>query len=105
MRRGRQWVEQDAPSFSIDVLPAEAFEALLVVADWAGQVLVDDPPYLLEVHLYEPADCWCRLELVPEAGASMVTVTVAGVGGVPPPPVEDVRDLWISMLNQLGRSP
>lgn len=105
MRRGRQWVEQDAPSFSIDVLPAEAFEALLVVANWAGQVLVDDPPYLLEVHLYEPADCWCRLELVPEAGASMVTVTVAGVGGVPPPPVEDVRDLWISMLNQLGRSP
>jgi hypothetical protein len=105
MRRSGRWVEQDAPSFSIDVLPAEAFEALLVVATWAGEVLVDDPPYLLEVHLYEPADCWCRLDLLPEAGATMVTVTVAGVGRVPPPPVDDVRDLWVTMLNQLGREP
>lgn len=100
--RATGFVEQDAPSFSIDLLPAEAFEALLVVATWNGQVLVDDPPYLLDVHLYEPAECWCRLELVPEAGASMVSITVAGVGGQPPPAVEAVRDLWVWMLNDLG---
>ncbi len=106
MRRGTRWVDQDAPSFSVDVLPVEAFEALLVVANWAGQVLVDDPPYVLEVHLYDPADCWCRLDLLPEAGATMVTVTVAGVGGQPPPSAEDVRDLWIAMLHELsGQEP
>ena len=98
---GRPRVERDEPSFVIEALPAEAFEALLVVASWMGEVLVDDPPYLLEAHLYEPGDCWCRLELLPEAGASTVMLTVAGVEGVAPP-VEAVRDLWIANLNALG---
>ena len=98
---GRPRVERDDPSFVIEALPAEAFEALLVVASWIGEVLVDEPPYLLDVHLYEPGECWCRLELLPEAGASTVMLTVAGVEGVAPP-VEAVRDLWIANLNALG---
>jgi len=98
---GRPRVERDEPSFVIEALPAEAFEALLVVASWMGELLVDDPPYLLEAHLYEPGECWCRLELLPEAGASTVMLTVAGVEGVAPP-VEAVRDLWIANLNALG---
>ena len=69
------------PSFVIDALPAEAFEALLVVTSWIGEVLVDEPPYLLEVHLHDPAPCWCRLELVPDAGSSTVSLTVAGRRG------------------------
>ena len=101
---GRPRVERDDPSFMIEALPAEAFEALLVVASWIGEVLVDEPPYLLEVHLYEPGECWCRLELLPEAGASTVMLTVAGLEGVAPP-VEDVRDLWVANLNALGRDP
>jgi hypothetical protein len=95
-------VEHDAPSFSVDVLPAEAFEALLVVSGWDGEVLVDDPPYLLEVYLYAPFDCWCRFELVPEAGATTVSITVAGYDGRRPPPVEVVRDHVVSQLNTLG---
>ncbi|HEX9259528.1 MAG TPA: hypothetical protein VF855_08310 [Acidimicrobiales bacterium] len=98
-----RWVEHDNPSFTIDVLPAEAFEALLVVASWNGEVLVDDPPYLLDVHLYEPAECWCRLELVPEAGATSVSLTVASPSAREAPAVEAVRDLWVGMLNDLGR--
>ncbi len=101
---GRPRVERDEPSFVIEALPAEAFEALLVVASWIGEVLVDEPPYLLDVHLYEPGECWCRLELLPEAGASTVMLTVAGLEGVAPP-VEDVRDVWVSNLNALGRDP
>jgi hypothetical protein len=101
--RGPRWVERDEPSFTIDVLPVEAFEALLIVAATLGEVLVDDPPYLLESHLHDPAPCWCRLELLPEAGGTTVIVTVGGVD-VPPPPVEDVRDRWIDELNRLGRS-
>ena len=94
-------VQHDAPSFTIDTLPAEAFEALLIVTSWMGEVLVDDPPYVLEVHLSEPSPCWCRLDLVPDAGASTVTLTVASIDGVPAPDVEAVRDLWVANLNRL----
>ena len=122
-RRGRRtvdWrdrIQHDAPSFVIEALPAEAFEALLVVTSWIGEVLVDEPPYLLDVHLAPPYDCWCRLELVPDAGSSTVSLTVGGVdeddeaggvggiGGVPAPDVEQIRDLWVRELNRLGGAP
>ena len=98
---GSRWLERDEPSFVVEALPAEAFEALVVVAGWMGEVLVDDPPYLLEVHLHDPAECWCRLELLPEAGASTVMLTVSGVEGVGPP-IEAVRDRWVANINLLG---
>jgi hypothetical protein len=101
-RRPGRRMEQDSPSFSIELLPAEAFEALLVVVNWIGEVLVDDPPYLLDAHLYEPAECWCRIELLPEAGASMVGLTVIGPEGEDAPPVDDVRDVLVALLNSLG---
>jgi hypothetical protein len=94
-------VQHDAPSFTIDALPVEAFEALLVVTSWMGEMLVDDPPYVLEVHLTEPGPCWCRLDLVPDAGGSTVTLTVAPVGDDPAPDVEAVRDAWVANLNRL----
>jgi hypothetical protein len=94
-------VQQDMPSFTIDALPVEAFEALLIVTTWMGEVLVDDPPYVLEVHLTDPGPCWCRLDLVPDAGGSTVTLTVAAVGVDPAPDVESVRDTWVANLNRL----
>ena len=94
-------VQHDAPSFTIDTLPVEAFEALLIVTSWMGELLVDDPPYVLEVHLTEPAPCWCRLDLVPDAGSSTVSLTVASIDGTPAPDVEAVRDLWVANLNRL----
>jgi hypothetical protein len=100
---GRRYpgVQHDAPSFTIDTLPVDAFEALLIVTSWMGEVLVDDPPYLLEVHLTEPSPCWCRLDLVPDAGSSTVTLTVAAIDGTPAPDIEAVRDLWVANLNRL----
>jgi hypothetical protein len=99
----RRGVEHDAPSFVIEALPVEAYEALLLVTSWIGEVLIDEPPYLLEVHLHDPAPCWCRLELVPDAGASTVSLTVAPVEGVGvgAPPAEQVRDTWVACLNAL----
>ncbi|MEY2582968.1 MAG: hypothetical protein QOE09_2817 [Ilumatobacteraceae bacterium] len=94
-------VQRDEQSFTIDTLPAEAFEALLIVTSWMGEVLVDDPPYVLEVHLTDPSPCWCRLDLVPDAGGSTVTLTVASIDGVPAPDVDAVRDLWVANLNRL----
>jgi hypothetical protein len=104
----RHRLEHDAPSFTVDALPAETFEALLMVAAWIGEVLDDDPPYVLECHLHEPAQCWCRLDLVPDAGGSTVSITVATPVGadlstVDLSFVERVRDLWVEQLNQLGR--
>ncbi|MCU1397188.1 MAG: hypothetical protein JWN62_297 [Acidimicrobiales bacterium] len=103
--RRQRWIgraQQDVPSFVIDALPAEAFEALLVVTSWIGEVLVDDPPYLLEVHLHEPSPCWCRLDVVPDAGASTVSLTVAAIDGRPAPLLDDVRDVWVLNLNRPG---
>jgi hypothetical protein len=92
-------VARDAPSFTVEALPVETFEAMLVVASWLGEVLDDDPPYRLDTYLYEPFDCWCRLEVVPDAGASTVSLSVAGIDGAPTPDVIDVRDAWVANLN------
>ena len=92
-------VARDMPSFTVEALPVETFEAMLVVASWLGEVLDDDPPYRLETYLYEPFDCWCRLDVVPDAGASTVSLTVAGIDGAPTPDVVAVRDAWVSNLN------
>jgi len=102
-RRSGWRVAHDVASFTIEALPAEAFEAVLVAASWLGDVLVDDPPYVLEVDLGEPFDCWCRLDLVPDAGASTVSVMLASRDGRPVPELDAVRDTWVHTLNQLGR--
>src|SRR5436190_5552983 len=85
-------LEIDAPSFTIDALPAEAFEALLVALASIGEVIDDDPPYVLECLLSPPLHCWCRLELVPDAGGSTVSLAVASIDGCAHPPAEGVRD-------------
>jgi len=99
-RRPTRGVQHDNPSFTIDVLPAEAFEALLIVTSWIGEVLVDDPPYVLEVFLHEPQPCWCRLDLVPDAGGTTISLTVAAVDDEPAPDIDEVRDTWVAGLNE-----
>jgi hypothetical protein len=93
----------DVASFTIEALPAEAFEALLIVASWLGDPIDDDPPYRLDVVLGEPFGCWCRLELVPDAGARTVALTRASLDGRPVPDLDAVRDAWVRELNTLGR--
>lgn len=91
----------DHPSFTIEALPAEAFEGLLVVAAEIGDVIDDDPPYRLEVALIDPIRGWCRIELTPDAGACTVSLSVASEPGGAPPDVDAVRDVWIEALNRL----
>ena len=103
-------VAADSPSFTVEALPNETFEAVLIVANWMGEVLVDDPPYVLESHLSEPFDCWCRLDIVPDAGACSVSIAVATVDGRTLPDLDVVRDAWVANLNrldwdQLGSNP
>jgi hypothetical protein len=92
----------DVPSFTVEALPVVTFEALLLAAASLGEVLDDDPPYRLDAVLGEPLGCWCRLELVPDAGASTVSLTVAPLeAGDAVPALETVRDHWIDALNRL----
>jgi len=96
----RRGVQYDTPSFTVDVLPAEAFEALLVVTSWIGEVVNDDPPYVLEVLLHDPMACFCRLDLVPDAGGTTISLAVAAADGEPAPDIDEVRDLWVACLNE-----
>ncbi len=91
----------DMPSFTVEALPAEAFEALLVAAAVLGEVIDDDPPYRLEARLDAPLRCWCQVDLVPDAGASTVGLAVAPLPGRERPDVLAVRDAWIRELNAL----
>ena len=98
--RPLQW-RIDHPSFTIEALPAEAFEALFVVAGWMGETIDDDPPYRIDVELGDPFRGWCRLELMPDAGATTVSLALVTERGVEVPDVEAVRDAWIDGLNSL----
>lgn len=102
-RTSNQRVQQDAPSFTVDVAPAQAFAALTVVASWMGEVLVDDAPHILECLLDEPIRCWCRLDITPEGDASSVSLIVARYDDVAPPDIDEVRDEWVANLNRLGQ--
>ena len=100
------WVgsTRDVPSFTIEALPAEAFEALLVATAELGEVEEDDPPYELRTLLASPLACWCQLDVVPDAGASTVSVSIAPVEGHPMPHLVDVRNAYITALNALDWS-
>lgn len=103
-RRGR--VERDHPSFTIEALPSEAFEALLLAGSALGDIADDEPPYRLELILDDPRQVFCRAELVPGGGGSTVSLTVATPSGefgpVPPDAVVfEVRDRLLAELNAL----
>ncbi len=94
-------VRVDHPSFTVEALPAATFEGLLIVATWLGDVIDDDPPYLLDVALGDPIRGWCRLDVVPDAGASTVSLLVGAEPGGVVPDLDAVRDAWVDGLNRL----
>jgi hypothetical protein len=94
-------ISRDAPSFSVSVLPVETYEALLIIANWWGDVLLDEPPYAMEVYVRQEVPYWLHLDLVPEAGSTMVSIMLGSVDGRQVPRVENVRDELIDALNSL----
>jgi hypothetical protein len=102
---GDQWqrgdwsgIEIDRPSFVIDVLPVDAFEWLAMAARVLGQVVDDDPPYCLEVLIDSLPDRWCRLDIVPDAGSSTVSITTSGHDP------SDLVPLFVGAINELAAS-
>jgi hypothetical protein len=95
-----------AVSFSIEVLPVEAFELLLLAMSSIGDPKVVDEPYLLEGVVDDPALGICRIELVPEAGGTMATVEIYPMARspVPPPSARAVAGRLIAEIEALGRA-
>jgi hypothetical protein len=99
-------VRHDVSSFTFNVLPVESFELLEIVANISGSVIESDCPYLLEFSLETFGDAftssdWCRCELVPEAGGTMVHLTVGGLATSTYLDVEVVRDQLIRYINDI----
>ena len=95
----RRYGFRDAPSFVISALPVEAFETLLIAAAHLGEIVDEDPPYLLEVLVRDPGPLWCRFELFPDAGSTTVILSCDVEVGYRVYSVEEIRDLWISTIN------
>lgn len=99
-------VRQDVSSFTFSVLPVESFELLEIVANSSGSIIESDCPYLVEFSLenfgesFSSSD-WCRCELVPEAGGTMVHLTIGGDGSNQLHDVEIVRDELIRCINEI----
>jgi hypothetical protein len=94
-------MRSDVPSFVVEALPAETFEALLLAAAELGELEDDDPPYELRILLAAPVACWCQLNVVPDAGASTVSISIAATENGGLPALIDVRNAWIDALNAL----
>ena len=98
--------ERDVSSFTVDVLPAECFEALLIVAGISGAISHEEPPYQLEFSLHDSdvtgaLNGWCRCDLVPEAGATTVSLLVGTETSAEGISVEEVRDYLVANLNAI----
>ena len=98
--------ERDVSSFTVDVLPAECFEALLIVAGISGAISHEEPPYQLEFSLHDSdvtgaLNGWCRCDLVPEAGATTVSLLVGTETSAEGIFVEEVRDYLVANLNAI----
>ena len=83
-------------SFTVGAFRPVAFEALTVAAADVGDVTDADEPFSLELFVEGPPRGFCRLELVPEAGGSVVTADSDQVD-----PAAVCRAL-VAALRQLG---
>lgn len=92
----RDGIEVDRPSFVIDVLPVEAFWWILMAARTLGQVVDEDPPYVVELLIDHRPDRWCMLDIVPDAGSSTVSIITEGYD-----PAELVP-LFVGAINELS---
>ena len=101
--------QRDVSSFTVDVLAAECFEALLLVAGISGAISYEEPPHQLEFSLHDSGVVgalhgWCRCDLVPEAGATTVSLIVGSEKFSDGISVEEVRDYLVANLNAIDWS-
>lgn len=98
-------VLHDRSSFTIDLLPVDSFEFVKLAGAFLGSIIDEECPYLVEfslenADLVSPQSGWCRCELVPEAGGTMVHLTVGAESR--PVSVEHIRDYLVHHINRLS---
>ena len=86
----------DRAMFVVDAFRPVAFEALVMAAADAGDITDADEPFSLDLHVDGPPSGFCRIELLPEAGASLVIVESEHVDP------RSVRDLLVRSLVDAG---
>ena len=93
----------DRPSFTIDVLPVEAHEVLSLALVSIGEIMDDDPPYVLEFIVFDAARngerVWYRADIVPDAGSSTVSLSTEARYF---DELEHLRDRLVGEINSLG---
>lgn len=93
----------DRPSFTIDVLPVEAHEVLSLAVASIGDLMDEDPPYVLEFTVFDVARngdrVWCRADIVPDAGSSTVSLSAEARYF---DELEQLRDRLVGEINTLG---
>lgn len=97
---------RDVSSFTVAVLPVDCYLALEVVAAMCGPTIGDDQPYMIEFMLHDAEvagalNGWCRCDLVPEAGATTVSITVGSTEAALQPRSDEVRDYLVHALNTI----
>ncbi len=91
--------------FTVEALPVDAFEAVLMAAVDLGDVVHLDEPYLLGVLVDHPGPCHCIFELSPEAGGTLVTMDVAPRSFGHCPEAGAVRDAFLDEIRRQGAPP
>lgn len=99
----RSFVSRDLSCFTIDALPVDAWGILYLCASECGPIIEEEEPYVLEFMMHDTSiselrDVMCRCEIVPEAGGSMVHVSVFSESRIDAD-VEMVRDYLVSTIN------
>ena len=104
----RSYFTRDISSFTIDALPVDAWHLLLMGATHCGPIVDEEEPYVLDFMLSDTSipelrSSMCRCEIVPEAGASTVHVTIFSETGKSVG-VEMIRDVLVSTINDLSNN-
>ena len=82
-----------------EVRGPEAFDLLQIAANSLGEIVDEDPPYLLEALVRDPGPMWCSFELLPDAGSTTVLMSCDVEFGYRVYSVEEIRDLWVDAVN------
>lgn len=102
-RSAKGFVSREMSCFTIDALPVDAWHILHLCASECGPILEEEEPYLVEFMMHDTSipelrTTVCQCEIVPEAGSSMVHVSVYSDAGTSPD-VEVVRDYLVAVIN------